>query len=125
MGVAKAGLHYCGRLLWAASDRRDSPPAGSVVLPRRPGQPAILFLYDTRTTSETSCSQKKVLIGEETGIRCLKYLCQKKTGDQLLVSTSAVRYRELWKEVVKDLVLTGFHYMPYWLRRGGGHLCPS
>ena len=107
---------FCGLLRTAEMFqlRRDS-----VVLPRRAGQPAILFLVDTKTTKRNLLDSEKVMITEKTAIECLHYLCRHKQGPTKLVDVTPVKFRELWREVVKYLQLDGLHYLPYSLRRGG------
>jgi hypothetical protein len=91
----------------------------SVVMPRKLGQPAILFLFNTKTTKRNLLEAEKVIISERTGIDALRYLCQGKRQDEPLVETSSSKFRDLWKDVVQELQLTQFHYLPYSLRRGG------
>ena len=91
----------------------------NVVLSKRKGQPSIIFLYDTKTAKRNMLTAEKVLIHEECGQFCLRYLCRGKANDDMLVDVSAARYRTLWKEVVTYLGLESFHYLPYSLRRGG------
>lgn len=107
--------------MWPATYRRNASQLqrDSVVLPRVAGQPAIVSLYDTKTTKTNLLQAEKVLIAETTGINCLRFLCNKQKGSDSLVDTTAVQYRRLWKGIVQQLGLEEFHYMPYSLRRGG------
>ena len=89
-----------------------------VVLPRYGHQSAILFLHDTKTAQRNLLTQEKVLITEEMGIYSLRCLCKGKAPGDLLVETTAPRFRTLWKEVVQALKLEGLNYLPYSLRRG-------
>ena len=90
-----------------------------VVLPRKEGQSAILFLRDTKTSQRNFLRSEKVLIPEKSGIACLRALCQRRKPEEKLVDFSPAAFRSLWKEVVHHLGLESFNYGPYSLRRGG------
>ena len=90
-----------------------------VVLPRKEGQSAILFLRDTKTSQRNFLRSEKVLIPEKSGIACLRALCQRRKPEEKLVDFSPAAFRSLWKEVVPHLGLESFNYVPYSLRRGG------
>ena len=91
----------------------------NVVLPRKGGQSAILFLFNTKTTKRNLLEAEKVMINEQVGIDSLRFLCKNKRREDFLVETSPPKFRSLWKSVVEDLGLGQFHYLPYSLRRGG------
>eukprot|EP00438_Fugacium_kawagutii_P004409 Skav228594 [mRNA] locus=scaffold1161:75892:85912:+ [translate_table: standard] len=90
-----------------------------VVLPHRKDQGAVLFLEDTKTSQRNHLLWEKVIIEEKVAIACLRRLCDRKRASDLLVSTSVVKYRDIWKQVVTHLGLSCLHYIPYSLRRGG------
>eukprot|EP00438_Fugacium_kawagutii_P027178 Skav234837 [mRNA] locus=scaffold1428:134374:134982:- [translate_table: standard] len=89
-----------------------------VVLPSKRGQPAVLFLQDTKTAQRNHLLWEKVVIQEQVGIDCLEQLCQRRRQDDFLVDESATKLRELWKQVVQHLRLEQFHFLPYSIRRG-------
>ena len=91
---------------------------GHIVLPRYPGQSAVLFLHDTKTAQRNFVSQEKVLISEEMGIKSLRDLCGQKSSDRFLTNLQPAKFRALWKDVVQFLKLEQFNYLPYSLRRG-------
>ena len=90
-----------------------------VILPKHKGQSAIIFLHDTKTAKRNILTSEKVLISEQSGIDCLRALCQRRKSDEKLVDFSPAAFRALWKAVVIHLGLESFNYLPYSLRRGG------
>ena len=94
-----------------------------VVLPKHPGQPAVLFLQDTKTAQRNHLLWEKVLIHETIGLTALRQLCQNRRGEEFLVDESAPFFRSLWKQVVCHLKLESLNFLPYSLRRGGATSC--
>eukprot|EP00438_Fugacium_kawagutii_P012526 Skav208186 [mRNA] locus=scaffold2530:390214:391218:+ [translate_table: standard] len=92
---------------------------GHVALPNKAGQPAILFLEDTKTTQRNQLLWEKVLIYEEVALNCLRTLCRGLQPQDALADQSPQKFRALWKQVVAHLGLSAFNYLPYSLRRGG------
>lgn len=90
-----------------------------VVLPKQPGQAAVLFLEDTKTAQRNMLQWEKVLISEQVGIKALTELCRAREATAQLADTSPQKFRDLWKQVVAHLGLSEFNYIPYSLRRGG------
>ena len=66
-----------------------------VILPRKDGQSAILFLHDTKTSQRNFLTSEKVLITEKSGIACLRALCQRRRPDKNLVDFSPAAFRSL------------------------------
>ena len=87
----------------------------NVHLPPGPGQPAIIFLEDTKTGLRKQMTWEKVLVKEQLAFR----LCHKKSPPQHLLSLSVCTFRKLWKDVVHHLGLQNLHLQPYSIRRGG------
>ena len=90
-----------------------------VVLPQRQGQNAVLFLEDTKTGQRRFEQWEKVSLHEPGAISALRRLCHGRRNDELLLQTSQVKFRELWKAIVQGSDLQSFHFIPYSLRRGG------
>lgn len=89
-----------------------------VILPRTPDQSAVLFLVNTKTTQRNLLQSEKVLIKEKIAIESLRYLCAGLRKEDFLVTTSAAKFRSVWKDVVQHLGLQDFNYLPYSIRRG-------
>ena len=89
-----------------------------VILPRMPDQSAVLFLVNTKTTQRNLLQSEKVLIKEKIAIESLRYLCAGLRKEDFLVTTSAAKFRSVWKDVVQHLGLQDFNYLPYSIRRG-------
>lgn len=88
-------------------------------LPVRAGQPAILFLEDTKTGQRKQMAWEKVLVKEQVAVDCLKALCARKTPREFLADISIYQFRKLWKDVVKYFKLDQLAIQPYSIRRGG------
>eukprot|EP00434_Breviolum_minutum_P029248 symbB.v1.2.025870.t1/scaffold2543.1/size76562/2 len=90
-------------------------------LPVRAGQPAILFLEDTKTETgqRKQMAWEKVLVKGQVAVDCLKALCAKKTPREFLADISIYQFRKLWKDVVKYFKLDHLAIQPYSIRRGG------
>ena len=90
-----------------------------VHLPQQKGQPAIVFLEDTKTGQRKQVAWEKVLVKEAIALDCLRSLCDRKAGRDLLVTTSIYQFRRVWKDMVAHFQLGHLAIQPYSIRRGG------
>ena len=90
-----------------------------IVLPRRPSQAAVVFLEDTKTGQRRFEQWEKITLTEQGSIAALRRLCHKRHPNDHLLTPSAAKFRELWKEVVRSFHLHEHNFVPYSLRRGG------
>ena len=88
-------------------------------LPTKIGQPAIVFLEDTKGGQRKQISWEKVLVKEVLALECLRALCCRRQGPDLLVQTSIYQFRKVWKDVVAHFHLSHLAIQPYSIRRGG------
>lgn len=90
-----------------------------VHLPVRAGQAAIVFLEDTKGGQRKQMAWEKVLVKESLALSCLRALCFRRNGPDLLVQTSIYQFRKVWKDVVAHFNLGHLAIQPYSIRRGG------
>jgi len=88
-------------------------------LPTKIGQPAIVFVEDTKGGQRKQISWEKVLVKEVLALECLRALCCRRQGPDLLVQTSIYQFRKVWKDVVAHFHLSHLAIQPYSIRRGG------
>ena len=119
MAVVSVGLLVHRGLCWTPSHGGDVPfaeAACDIASDARPERRP--FLVNTKTTQRNLLQSEKVLIKEKIAIESLRYLCAGLRKEDFLVTTSAAKFRSVWKDVVQHLGLQDFNYLPYSIRRG-------
>ena len=70
-------------------------------------------------SSDLKLHSERLLAWDKTAVKGLKILCEGLHPNDLLLPTSAQRFRTLWHRAVAFFELTDFYIQPYSLRRGG------
>eukprot|EP00438_Fugacium_kawagutii_P010981 Skav206612 [mRNA] locus=scaffold1562:77884:84170:+ [translate_table: standard] len=82
------------------------------------GTSATLQLLHTKTGS-LKLQSERLLAWDRLAVQALRFLCQGKQPGDLLLHSSAPRFRLLWHRAVAFFQLNEFFIQPYSLRRGG------
>ena len=79
---------------------------------------ATLQLQNTKSSTHQLHSER-LLAWDQVAIDALRFLCHSLAPGELLVPSSAARFRTLWRRAVKFFLWQDFYIQPYSLRRGG------
>eukprot|EP00438_Fugacium_kawagutii_P001560 Skav232576 [mRNA] locus=scaffold1594:309069:309740:+ [translate_table: standard] len=82
------------------------------------GTGATLQLLHTKTGG-LKLQSERLLAWDRLAVQALRFLCQGKQPGDLLLHSSAPRFRLLWHRAVAFFQLNEFFIQPYSLRRGG------
>lgn len=82
------------------------------------GSKASLQLTHTKSTSYQIHSER-LLAWDNLAVGALRFLAHKKSPPELLVPSSAAKFRLLWHKAVNFFLLGDYFIQPYSLRRGG------
>lgn len=82
------------------------------------GTTAMLQLLDTKTGA-LKLQSERLLAWDRIAVQALQFLCHQLQPGDLLLQSSAPRFRTLWHRAVHFFELNEFFIQPYSLRRGG------